>query len=123
VAVAAGLAAMDLIEKEDPYAGLEAVAEDLAAGVSKALDERGVAHTVNREGSLFSLFFTGGAVTDYDSARSADHDAYGRFFHGMLEAGVHLPPSGYEGWFLSTAHGHADVELVVEAARAATSRW
>jgi glutamate-1-semialdehyde 2,1-aminomutase len=79
--------------------------------------------TVNRVGSLFSAFFTDQTVTDYGSAKRADHDRYARFFHGMLDEGVLLPPSGYEGWFLSAAHGDAEVDRIVEAAAAVTSRW
>ncbi|MDP9342652.1 MAG: glutamate-1-semialdehyde 2,1-aminomutase [Actinomycetota bacterium] len=121
VAVAAGLAALDLIDRLDPYAALEASAAALCQGLAKALDA--VPHTLNREGSLFSVFFSEGPVSGYESARSADHQAYARFFHAMLERGVYLPPSGYEGWFLGTAHGDAAVEKVLQAAREATSRW
>jgi glutamate-1-semialdehyde 2,1-aminomutase len=115
VAVAAGLAALELIASEDPYGALEARAEALAAGLAEAL--AGTPHTVNRVGSLFSLFFGPDPVTDYASARAADHAAFARFFHAMLGAGVYLPPSGYEGWFVSAAHGDAEVERTIEAAR------
>ena len=57
------------------------------------------------------------------SARAADHARYGMFFHGMLEREVYLPPSGYEGWFLGTAHGDAEAERVVEAGADVISRW
>ena len=124
VAVAAGLAALELIDREDPYARLEAAAASIADGVSGALTAAGVPHTVNRVGSLFSVFFGDVPVTDLASAQAADHGAYARFFHGMLDEGVYLPPSGYEAWFLSAAHGDAEVERVIEAAgRAATSGW
>ena len=122
VAVAAGLAALDLIEREDLYPRLEEVARQIAAGVSDALAEAGVAHTVNREGSLFSVFFGEAPVTDASSAGSADHATYARFFHGMLRGGVALPPSGYEGWFVSTAHGERQVERTIDAVRAAIPR-
>src|SRR5439155_3778171 len=67
VAVAAGLAALDLIDSLDPYPGLEAVAKAMVAGLAEAFAERGVAAEINREGSLFSVFFTEGPVTDYQS--------------------------------------------------------
>ena len=121
VAVAAGLAALDLIEKTDPYRALEAAADAICEGLGKALE--GIPHRVNRRGSLFSAFFSEEPVTDYESARAADHAAYARFFHAMLDRGVYLPPSGYEGWFLGTAHADAEVQMVLEAAREATSRW
>ena len=119
VAVAAGLAALDLVERLDPSEGLDRSAEALTAGLAGALADAGVSHTINRVGSLFSVFFAGGAVADAAAARAADHDAYARFFHAMLERGVYLPPSGYEAWFLSTAHGDAELDRVVQAAREA----
>ncbi len=119
VAVAAGLAALDLIAKEDPYPALERAAERLAAGLAEAFQAAGVTATINRVGSLLSVFFAGGPVVDYDGARAADHATYARFFHHMLDAGVALPPSGYEGWFLSAAHGDEEIDRTLEAARQA----
>jgi glutamate-1-semialdehyde 2,1-aminomutase len=119
VAVAAGLAALDLVERLDPYAGLATAAETLERGLGEALDAAGVPHRINRVESLFSLFLAEGPVTDYETARAADHDAFGRFFHAMREEGVALPPSGYEAWFLGTAHGESELERTVEAARLA----
>jgi glutamate-1-semialdehyde 2,1-aminomutase len=119
VAVAAGLAALRLIEDRDPYPGLEETAAAVSDGLSKALADAGVPHAVNREGSLFSVFFAEGPVTDFEGARAANHESYARFFRDMLARGVSLPPSGYEAWFVSTAHGEAEVERTVDAARAA----
>jgi len=116
VAVAAGLTTLDLIDALDPYGNLEKAAEVVCDGLAQAFERRGIDHELNREGSLFSLFFSEATVTDFESARSADHERYARFFHGMLDRGVYLPPSGYEGWFLSTAHGEAEVARVIEAA-------
>ncbi|MGH2677961.1 MAG: hypothetical protein ACRDHB_06330, partial [Actinomycetota bacterium] len=81
--------------------------------------EAGVAHTVNRVGVLLSVFFDDRPVRDYTGAAAADHRAYGRFFHAMLDRGVYLPPSGYEAWFLATAHGEAEIDRTVTAARQA----
>jgi len=118
VAVAAGLAALDLIEREDPYPALEKRAERIVDGLTDAFVSAGVANSVNRVGSLFSLFFTEDRIRDHAGARAADHAAYGRFFHAMLERGVALPPSGYEGWFLSTAHGDPEIDRTLDAAEA-----
>ena len=123
VAVAAGLATLDLIDGTDPYPGLDTTAERLDAGMRRAFEDHGVAVQINREGSLLSVFFTEKPVTDYDSALAADHESYARFFHAMLAHGVYLPPSGYEGWFLGTAHREEELERVVAAAGDATSRW
>lgn len=122
VAVAAGLAALDLIEKEVPYRTMEALAVDLLGIRSSSGDQKAPVR-LNADGSLLSLFFSDQPVTDYDSAGAADHAAYARFFHGMLERGVYLPPSGYEAWFLSTAHTEADIKHVMDAAVDVISRW
>jgi glutamate-1-semialdehyde 2,1-aminomutase len=116
VAVAAGLAALDLAERLDPYADLATRAEALDRGLREALEAAGVPHAINRVESLFSVFLSEGPVTDYETARAADHDAYARFFHAMREEGVALPPSGYEAWFLGTEHGDDEIERTVEAA-------
>jgi glutamate-1-semialdehyde 2,1-aminomutase len=121
VAVAAGLAALDLIEREDPYASLEKTADRLTEGLAAVFEAAGVDHRINRVGSLFSLFFSSERVVDHSGARASDHERYARFFHGMLDAGVALPPSGYEAWFLSTAHGDEEIDRILEAAGAASS--
>ena len=115
VAVAAGLAALDLVAHENPYPPLERAAVRLVDGLTDALEEAGVVHTINRVGSLFSVFLGAAEVEDFAAAREADHEAFARLFHALLERGVHLPPSGYEAWFLGTAHGDAEVERTLAA--------
>jgi glutamate-1-semialdehyde 2,1-aminomutase len=116
VAVAAGLSALDLIDREDPYAGLEATAEGLQAGLMRAFDANGIAATINRAGSLLSVFFSDGPVRKFEDAKAADHERFARFFHHMLDEGVYLPPSGYELWTLCTVIGDAEMETVLGAA-------
>ncbi|MGZ8602868.1 MAG: glutamate-1-semialdehyde 2,1-aminomutase [Actinomycetota bacterium] len=115
VAVAAGIAALDLARAEDPYPGLEATADVLAGGIETAFEAAGTPATINRAGSLLSVFFTGMPVRDFEGARAADHERYGRFFHHMLADGVALPPSGYELWSLSTTHGPEETERILGA--------
>ncbi|MGI8616249.1 MAG: glutamate-1-semialdehyde 2,1-aminomutase [Actinomycetota bacterium] len=115
VAVAAGLAALELIDREDPYMALEATAEDLQAGLALAFETNGIDVTINRAGSLLSVFFTRGRVRNFDDAKAADHERFARFFHHMLDEGVYLPPSGYELWTLCTAFGEAETEMVLGA--------
>jgi glutamate-1-semialdehyde 2,1-aminomutase len=117
VAVAAGLAQLALLD-EAAYARLGALASRLVAGLESAFAAAGVPARVQRVESLFSVFFTAGPVTDYAGARAADHERYARFFHGMLNRGVHLPPSGYEALFVSLAHAPADIDETVAAAGA-----
>jgi glutamate-1-semialdehyde 2,1-aminomutase len=75
--------------------------------------------TVNRVGSMFTFFFTGGPVTDWESARKCDTARFGRFFRRMLESGVYLAPSQFEAAFVSAAHSDEDMEKTIAAARAA----
>jgi glutamate-1-semialdehyde 2,1-aminomutase len=118
VAVAAGLAALELASTLDPYPKLEVIADRLCDGLAHALATRGLPNRLNRAGSMFSLFFTDEEVRDFAGAAAADHAMYARFHRHMLERGVYLPPSGYELWSLSTAHGEEEVRQTVEAAAA-----
>ena len=116
VAVAAGIAALDLARTTDPYPGLEATAETLIAGLLERFAANDLPVTINRAGSMFSVFFTDGPVANFEDAKAADHDRYARLFHHFLERGVALPPSGYELWTLGTAHGDAEVARILDAA-------
>jgi len=115
VAVAAGIAALDLARRLDPYPALERAAVALADGLATAFASEDVHATVNREGSMLSVFFADGAVRDLAGAKAADHERYARFFHHLLERGVLLPPSGYELWTLGTEHGEPEHALILEA--------
>jgi len=119
VAVAAGIAALDLARELVPYAGLERTADELTDSLLGIFEANGVPATINRAGSLFSVFFTmepGTAVRDFAGAKAADHERYAEFFHHQLARGIALPPSGYELWSLCTAMGETEVALVLEAA-------
>ncbi|MFW5468481.1 glutamate-1-semialdehyde 2,1-aminomutase [Knoellia sp. CPCC 206435] len=118
VATAAGLATLRGCT-DDLYPRLEATARAIADAASAALAAEGVPHTVQWAGSMFSVFFRGAPVANYDEARDQDTAAYGRFFHSMLEQGVHLPPSAFEAWFVSGAHDDEAVGQVVVALPAA----
>ncbi len=117
VAVAAGIAALELARTTDPYMQLEATADVLTDGLAKVFADAGIAVTINRVASLFSVFFSDGPVRNFEDSTAADHGRYARFFHHMLDAGVYLPPSGYELWTLSTALGPDESAHVVDAAR------
>jgi glutamate-1-semialdehyde 2,1-aminomutase len=118
VAVAAGIATLRLATPE-VYAHVDRAADRLAREVSSALTAEGVAHTISRAGSLFSLAFRADPIRDYDDARAQESWRYPPFFHAMLAAGVALPPSVFEAWFLSAAHTDALLARVVEALPAA----
>ena len=119
LAVAAGLATLRACTDE-VYAKVDARAADVAGIVSTALTEEGVPHILNSAGSLFSIFFTdASSVVDYAGARRQSTARYAAFFHAMLDAGVYLPPSAFEAWFLSAAHDDEAVEVIAAAAPAA----
>ncbi|MGW9207745.1 glutamate-1-semialdehyde 2,1-aminomutase [Embleya sp. NPDC055664] len=107
------------------YKHLDRVSLALRTEVSAALAKEGVAHTVSTAGNMFSIFFTDAPVHDYDQARTQESFRFGPFFHAMLDAGVYLPPSAFEAWFLSAAHDDAAVNRILDAlpaaARAAAS--
>jgi glutamate-1-semialdehyde 2,1-aminomutase len=116
VATAAGLATLRLATAE-VYAHLDAGSALLRAEVGAALTAEGVPHVIQAAGNLFSVFFVSGvdAVPDYATASGQSTDAYAAFFHAMLDRGVYLPPSAYEGWFLSSAHDDVAMDRIVTA--------
>jgi glutamate-1-semialdehyde 2,1-aminomutase len=118
VAVAAGLAQLRLCT-DDVYAHLDKTAASVASLATSALTEAGVPHRLSTAGNLFSIFFTETEVVDYASARTQDVSAYAAFFHAMLDAGVYLPPSAYEAWFVGAAHDDAALEQIADALPAA----
>ena len=115
VAVAAGIATLDLARRFDPYPQLEATADGLEKGLRAAFEGVGIPVWIGRAGSLLSVFFTDGPVRDFTEAKAADHERFARFFHHMLANGVALPPSGYELWTLGTEHGPDEVGAVLDA--------
>ena len=119
LATAAGLATLQLAD-DAVYASVAARAQTIGEVVSAALTEQGVPHRLQRAGSLFSFMFGQRAaeqgVSDYEAARAQETWRYGPFFHAFLEAGVGLPPSVFEAWFVSAAHGEAELEAIAAAA-------
>ena len=118
VAVAAGIATLRLAEPE-VYARLDAVADTLSAAVSSALAAEGVEHSVQRAGNLFSFVFSPGAPRDYAAVKTQQAFRYPPFFHAMLSAGVSLPPSVFESWFVSAAHDEVAISRILDALPAA----
>lgn len=115
LATAAGIATLRLAD-DAVYAAVDAASASLSAAVASALDAAGVPHRLQRAGSLFSVFWgVTGPVLDDASAQRQDVGAYRAFFHAMLDAGVALPPSAYEAWFLSAAHDDAVLDRIAGA--------
>ncbi len=118
VAVAAGLANLRNATPE-VYAKVDATARTIGDLASEALEAQGVAHQVQYAGNLFSVFFTDTPVRDFEGARAAETFRYGPFFHAMLRAGVYLPPSAYEAWFVGAAHDDRAIGIIADALPAA----
>lgn len=104
LAMAAGIAALRLLEELNPYARLDALGGQLRDAVIAAAASKGMPVQVPQRGSMFSIFFNAAPVRDYATALQSDAKLFGRFFHGCLARGVYLAPSAYEAGFLSTAH-------------------
>ena len=122
LASAAGLAVLDVLERERPYARLEAHGVRLVDGIVGAARAAGLPVVANREASLFSVFFSAEPVVDLASAKRQDTASFARFFHAMLDAGFALPPSAFEAWFVGAAHTDEDVDRTIEAAAGAFRR-
>ena len=119
VAMAAGLAMLELVEAPGFHEALERHTHALCDGLEKAARDAGVAFTTQRVGGMFGMFFTSEIVDTYAQAMACDSAAFNRFFHAMLERGVYLAPSAYEAGFMSSAHDDEVIAETIEAARGA----
>jgi glutamate-1-semialdehyde 2,1-aminomutase len=119
VAMAAGLAMLELVQATGFHEALEAKTNLLCDGLEAAAREAGVPFATQRVGGMFGLFFSSEKVDTYAQAMACDSAAFNRFFHAMLERGVYLAPSAFEAGFMSSAHGEAEIAATVEAAREA----
>jgi glutamate-1-semialdehyde 2,1-aminomutase len=114
LAMAAGIAALKLLDETDPYARLDQLGRQVCTAALSAAKARGLPLQAPQAGSMFSLFFTPTPVRDGATALKSDAKLFGRFFHACLEGGVYLPPSAYEACFLSTAHEGAAINRACE---------
>ncbi len=119
VAMAAGLAMLELIQVTGFHQDLERSTNALCDGLEAAARDAGVPFNTNRVGGMFGLFFSDTPVDTYAQAIACDIAAFNRFFHAMLERGVYLAPSAFEAGFLSSAHGEAEIAHTLDAARQA----
>jgi glutamate-1-semialdehyde 2,1-aminomutase len=120
IATASGLATLRACS-DDVYASVDRRSAQVADAVASALATAGVAHRVQRAGSLFSVFFADAEVVDYEGAQRQEAFRFNAFFHSMLASGVYLPPSAFEAWFVSAAHDDVAIDQVVEALPAAAA--
>lgn len=118
LSMAAGLATLAEL-RDDRYADLEATAGSLQAGLAESAARAGRSVAIARVGSLLTVFFRPSPPVDAGEALASDRAAYARFFGAMLDQGILLPPSQFEAWFVSMAHGAAEIEATLAAARTA----
>jgi glutamate-1-semialdehyde 2,1-aminomutase len=115
LAMAAGLAQLEELERTNGYARLEVLGQQLEAGVRAMLRRKGKAFQFYRYGSMFCLFFTERPVHNLQDAMQSDREHFNRFFHALLDRGVYLAPSQFETGFLSIAHTEEDLNLTLQA--------
>jgi glutamate-1-semialdehyde 2,1-aminomutase len=116
LATAAGAAALERLAADGVYDRLERAASELARGLERAADG---AACVVQQGAMLTVFFTAEPPADYDAVQRTDAARFRRFFHAMLARGVMLPPSPYEAWFTTLAHGDREIASTIKAAKSA----
>jgi glutamate-1-semialdehyde 2,1-aminomutase len=120
LAMAAGCETLSILAgNRSIYPRLERRSNELEMGLRESLQRLGVAHQINRAGSMFTLFFTEREVVDYATARTSDTKFFAQYFREMLARGIYLPPSQFEAAFVSAAHRDVEIERTLKAHRAA----
>ena len=122
LATAAGIATLLELRENPPYQRLEILGDKLEKGLTSAAREAGVAPTTARVGSMLTLFFHPGPVTNWNEASRCDTARFSKYFWGLIDRGVYMPCSQYEALFISAAHTEADIELTIAAARQSLSK-
>jgi glutamate-1-semialdehyde 2,1-aminomutase len=123
VAVAAGLATLKLVQVPGFFEQLAAATRSLCDGLVHCAQQRKVAFSAAAVGGMFGLYFRASPPSSYAEVMQCDKEAFNRFFHAMLAEGVYLAPSAYEAGFVSSAHGAAEIEKTVAAARKVFANW
>ena len=117
MAMAAGIATLKEISAPGFYEALEKTSAALGEGLKQAASTAGIDATVSRVGSMLTLFFSPGPVENFQDAKKCDLNRFSRFYQGMRDHGVFLPPSQFEAWFVSAAHTKEDIQATLEAAK------
>ncbi len=115
LAMSAGLETVRILQRDDVYTKLEELGARLEAGMNENIKRLGLPYTVNRVGSMLSLFFVDGAVRRFSDTAAADTSAFARYFAEMLSRGIYFAPSAFEAGFVSAAHSVEDIDRAVEA--------
>ena len=117
VATAAGIAMLTSLRDDPPYEQLEGLTSRLENGLIAAATEAGIKHCTNRVGSMLTLFFNPGPVTDWDAASKCDTDQFSKYFWGLIERGVYMPCSQFEALFVSVTHTESHIDETIDAAK------
>ncbi|MCX7194374.1 MAG: glutamate-1-semialdehyde 2,1-aminomutase [Proteobacteria bacterium] len=123
VAVAAGLATLDLVQQPDFYELLSALARQLSEGLEQAAHQHGVEFSAQSIGGMFGLYFRATPPTSYAEVMTCDKEAFNRFFHAMLDEGIYMAPSAFEAGFVSSAHTSADIAQTIATASKIFAAW
>lgn len=122
LAITAGIETLDILQEPGVWEGMQSMGERLVEGLRSAAGDAAVPTTVARVGTMFGMFFTSKAVTDWQSAADSDTERFSKYFNAMLERGIYLAPSQFEAGFISTAHGDVEIDATIEAAAAVLPR-
>jgi len=123
VAVAAGLATLELVQQPDFYKHLSALARQLTEGLEQAAKQHGVDFSAQSIGGMFGLYFRATPPTSYAEVMTCDKEAFNRFFHAMLAEGIYMAPSAFEAGFVSSAHTDADIAQTITIANKIFAAW
>jgi glutamate-1-semialdehyde 2,1-aminomutase len=117
LATAAGIATLKELRENPPYRRLEAMGAKLEAGLAEAARRAGVPHSITRIGSMLTLFFHPGPVTNWSEASHCDTERFARYFWGLIDRGIYMPCSQFEALFISSAHSDGDINHTTDAAQ------
>ena len=123
IATAAGIAMLTALRDTPPYERLETIGRRLEKGLAEAASAAGVEHTINRVGSMMTLFFHPGPVTAWSSAEKCNTDLFSKYFWGLIERGVYMPCSQFEALFISNSHTDQDIDDTISATKEVFSAW
>lgn len=122
LAMAAGVTTLTTLKHSDCYSRLEQKSSSLVNQIRDVLKKRGLHYAVNRIGSMFTLFFTGREVVDYQSVMTCDTALFSKFYRELFQQGIYFPPSQYETCFVSSAHDDDDIDKTAHAVRIALDK-
>lgn len=124
LAMSAGYAMLDYLNQhKEVYDNLATLTKRLHDGIETVLEEKGMPYQINRYGSMMSVHFCEHPVVDFESASAGNNDWFKKYFHGLLERGIYLPPSAFESYFLNNALTHNDIDRTIEATREVVAQW